>query len=702
MADLHIASLQALFKPKSIAVIGASADVKKIGGRPIEYLKQFGFTGKIFPINPGRSEIQGLKTYPLITDVPEFVDLALLAIPASKTLEAIKQCAEKKVGAAIIFSAGFAEVGNEGIETQEAIRSIAKENSIRLLGPNCLGFINLIDSVTGSFALLMQRGVPKIGRVGLITQSGATGSYVFSRSREIGMGISYWISTGNEVDVQVSDCIAYLADDPDTDVIAVQVEGTKDGERMKAALKRAFEKRKPVVFLKTGTSDVGAKAAASHTASLAGSDSVYDSMLKQYGVYRAKTLRELVDIAYTVSQVGIAKGNRVCVLTNSGGIGILTADELTEAGMELPQLSAAGQKQLLDYLPFATATNPVDVTAQLGTQPELLGQFLEVCCQEGIFDQFIIFMSYFGLQKDIISLRLKIIEPVREKNKDIPMLFVSLFNDETRKIFTENKMPVFEDTLEAVSATKALSYFGENFKNKEIQSPAEITPAADPGWTPGVALTEDTAKELLAKYNIPVTREKTVMTESEAVEFAAQLGFPVVLKGMSPDILHKTDAGIVYLNVQNAEEVKKAFREIEDKINNLKAKYTGVSVQEMLTGGIEVIVGTKLDPLFGPTVMVGMGGIYTEVLHDTSLRLAPIKLDEAEKMISELKAFPILKGVRGEARADIEALAQLLVDMGDYAVKYKDFISDIDMNPVKVFVEGKGVRVVDVLIIPKA
>ncbi len=699
--NLNTESLQALFKPKSIAVIGASADIKKIGGRPIAFLKQFGFAGNIYPINPARSEIQGLKAYPSIKDVPEPVDLALLAIPASMAVEAIKQCAEQKVGAAVMFSAGFAEVGKEGIEAQEAIRLIAKENSIRLLGPNCLGFINLTDSVMGSFALLMQKGVPNIGRVGLVAQSGLTGAYMFSRGREIGMGFSYWISTGNEVDVQVPDCIAYLAEDPNTDVIAVQVEGTKDGERMKAALKLAFEKRKPVVFLKTGTSDVGAKAAASHTASLVGSDAVYDSMLKQYGVYRAKTLRELVDVAYTVSQVGIAQGKRVAVFTNSGGVGILTADELTELGMELPQMSAAGQKKLLDLLSYAAVTNPIDVTAQIGTQPELIPQFLDICCEEGIFDQFIIFLGYSGAQKDIISMRLNLIEPVRKKYKHIPMLFTSLYTEETRQIFTENKMPVFEDPLEAAIAAKALSYFGENFKNKEIYSPAAITPATDPGWTPGVALTEDTAKQLLAKYSIPVTREKTVFSESDAVDFAAQIGFPVVLKGMSPDILHKTDAGIVYLNVQNAEEVKKAFREIEDKIKNLKAKYIGVSVQEMVTGGLELIVGTKLDPLFGPTVMVGMGGIYTEVLHDTSIRLAPIHPSEAEKMLSELKAFPILKGVRGEARADIEALAQLLVDIGDFAVKYQDFISDIDMNPVKVFTEGKGVRIVDALIIPK-
>lgn len=700
--DLNISSLQALFTPQSIAVIGASADIKKIGGRPIDYLKKYGYSGKIFPINPERDEIQGLPTYASIAQVPEPVDLAILAIPATRVLETIEQCAENKVGSAIIFSAGFAEIGEEGIAAQERIRSIAQSTGMRVLGPNCLGFVNVKEAALGTFSLMFQKGLPEFSRIGFVSQSGALGAYIFSRGREIGMGFSYWISTGNEVDVQVSEVIAFLAEDKNTDIIAVHAEGIKDGEKLKAALQLALDNRKPVVMLKTGRSDVGAQAAASHTASLVGSDAVCDAMLKQFGVYRVNTLRELVDIPFTLSQVELPRGNRVCAFTNSGGVGIMLADDLTDAGMELPPLTSEAQKKLTDLIPYAGVVNPIDVTATVGTQPELLKKFLEITCEEDLFDQLIIFLGYSGLQKDIISMRLDLLEPVRDKYCHIPMLWANLFTDETRKLFSAKRMPVFEDPLEAVRAAKALSYFAQSFSREQMNPAVDLSRASDPGWEPGTALTEDTAKALLANHNIPVTKEKTVYSEEEAIEVAAQLGFPVVLKGMSPDILHKTEAGIVYLNIQNEEGVKKAFSQIEAKMKNLKARNAGISVQEMLMGGVEMIIGTKQDPIFGATVMVGTGGIYTEILHDTSIRLAPVSLDEAREMIQELKTYPILQGTRGEAKADTEALAQLIVDVGNLAIKYQDYIADIDLNPIKVFAEGKGIRIADALIIPQA
>ncbi|MDR1159171.1 MAG: CoA-binding protein, partial [Syntrophomonadaceae bacterium] len=466
-------NLEALFKPKNIAIIGASADVKKIGGRPIDYLKKYGYTGTIYPINPGRDEIQGVKAYHTVSEVPEPIDLAILAIPASVVLETIEQCAENGVKSAIIFSAGFAETGHEGVEAQQKIEEIASTKGIRLLGPNCLGYANVKEAAMGTFSLMFQKGLPTFSNIGFVSQSGALGAYIFSRGREIGMGFSYWISTGNEVDVQVADVISFLADEENTGVIAVHAEGIKDGVKMQAALQKARDNKKPVVMLKTGRSAVGAKAAASHTASLVGSDAVCDAMLKQYGVYRVNTLRELVDIPYTLSQVKIPKGNRVCAFTNSGGVGIMLADDLSEMGMQLPPLSEDTQKRLLELIPYAGVVNPIDVTATVGTQPNLLKEYLEITCEEGLYDQLIIFLGYSGLQKDIISMRLELLNPVKEKYSHIPMLWANLFTNETRLLFAEKSMPVFEDPLEAAKAAYALSYFA-NVLNSDAVTPSTI------------------------------------------------------------------------------------------------------------------------------------------------------------------------------------------------------------------------------------
>ncbi|NLG33633.1 MAG: acetate--CoA ligase family protein, partial [Syntrophomonadaceae bacterium] len=580
--NLDTTSLHALFKPKSIAIIGASSDVKKIGGRAVHYLKKYGYSGKVYPINPLNSEIQGIPAYHSILEVPERIDLAVLAIPANMVLEALEQCAKKNVGSAILFSAGFAETGEAGLKAQERVSNIAKENGIRLLGPNCMGFVNVADAAMGTFSLMFLKGLPKFSRIGFVSQSGALGAYIFSRGREIGMGFSYWISTGNEVDVQIAECIAFLAEDPNTDIIAVQAEGIKDGEKLKAALQIATEKCKPVVMLKTGTSVVGTRAVASHTASMVGSDAVFDAMLKQYGVYRVKTLRELVEIPYTLSQVELPQGNRVCVFTNSGGVGIMLADDVTDLGLEMPQLSEETQKKLLNLIPYAGVENPIDITATIGTQPELLKKFLELTLEEGIYDQFIIFLGYSGLQKDIISMRLDLLEPVRDKYRHIPMLWANLFTDETRQLFANKGMPVFEDPLEAAKTAYALSFFAGKFRNQRPHKKLDISTVQEPDWPSGVDLTEDAAKAILAKHNIPVTIEKTIVTEEDAIKIAKQIGFPVVLKGMSPDILHKTEAGIVYLNIYNEKEVSRAFKAIDKKIKQMKVRYNGISVQEML------------------------------------------------------------------------------------------------------------------------
>ena len=679
-------------------MIGASANTQKVGGKTIMFNKNIGYAGKIIPINPKESEIQGDKAYPSIKDVPDEVDMAVLAVPAARVVQTVEDCAAKGVKSLVIFSSGFKETGEAGRQMEEKIRSIAQQSSMRILGPNTVGFINVRDSVVGSFTNIQRKMFPLKGRVGLVSQSGSVGTFFWVNGTARGIGLSYWIATGNEVDVTVADCIEFLAEDEETDIIAVQFEGTNNGENFRAALELAHAKGKPVVVLKGGSSEYGAKAAGSHTGNLVGSDAVYDAMFKQTGAYRVDGMKEFLDVIYALSQVKVPKGKGVGVFSVSGGAGILIADALAKDNMPLPAPSPEAKREMLELMPLAGVVNPIDVTSEVVAKPELFDRYLDICSQDGgKYDMMLLFLHYEGLLPNLAATRLASAKKFRDEHPDIPILVVSSTNEDSHKAFVEAKIPVYEDAEGAVSALKALGYFAE-IKNQKVSSQESVAIEADLNLN--AALTEDVAKALLSQHGIPVTKEKIAQSEAEAAAFAEEIGFPVVVKGMSPDILHKTEAGIVYLNLNSGEEVRNSFREIVEKIKNKDARYGGVLIQEMITEGVEVIVGTTSDQLFGPTVMVGLGGIYTEVLKDTAIRLAPIELDEAEKMITELKAYPILTGVRGAARSDTRALAQLLVDIGNFALKYQTSISDIDLNPVKVFPEGSGVKVVDALIIP--
>lgn len=692
------ASIKSLLRPQSIAIIGASSDTQKVGGKTIMFNKNIGYAGKIIPINPKETEIQGDQAYPSIKDVPGDVDMAILALPASRVIQTVEDCAAKGVKSVVIFSSGFKETGEAGRQMEEKIKMIAEESSMRILGPNTVGFINVRDSVVGSFTNIQRKMFPPKGRVGLVSQSGSVGTFFWVNGAARGIGLSYWIATGNEVDVTVADCVKFLAEDEETDVIAVQFEGTNNGESFRAALELAHAKGKPVVVLKGGSSEYGAKAAGSHTGNMVGSDAVYDTMFKQAGAYRASGMKEFLDVVYALSQVKVPKGKGIGVFSVSGGAGILIADELAKSNMPLPAPSPEAQKKMLALMPLAGVVNPIDVTSEVVAKPHLFDEYLEICAQDGSkFDMMLLFLHYEALLPNIAATRLTSAIKFRDAHPDVPLLVVSSTTEESHKAFVEAKIPVYEDAEGAVSALTALGYFAES-RNRKICSKQSV--ALEPDLNLQSALTEDVAKALLSKYSIPVTNEKIAQTEDDAVAFAAEIGFPVVVKGMSPEILHKTEAGIVYLNVNSEEEVRKNFKEIVEKIKEKGANCGGVLIQEMITGGIEVIVGTTCDKLFGPTVMVGLGGIYTEVLKDTAIRLAPIELDEAEKMITELKAYPILAGARGAAKADTRALAQLLVNIGNFALRYQTSISDIDLNPVKVFQEGNGVKVVDALIIP--
>lgn len=687
------ANLRALFEPESIAIIGASPDNQKIGGRPLSYLQRYGYVGKIYPINPKYKEINELTCYPDITAVQGVIDLVIIAVPKSVVLETFKKCVKKKVRSVVIFSAGFAEVDEEGKKQQEEISRLARQNNVSVLGPNCLGMFNVKQGVYGTFSTIIEHEKPLLSNIGFVSQSGAFGSHVFTLARQHKIGFSYFMATGNECDVDVADCIKFLAEDSGTDVIACYIEGTRDGNKLIEAFKLARKNKKPVIALKVGKTDVGMKAALSHTGSLVGSDDVFDTVFKQYGVYRAETIEEFLDVTYATSKLPFPKGNKTAVFTVSGGVGIMLADQLTANGLTLPETPEEVKKKLRNILPIAGVQNPIDTTAQISYMPTLLEDFMESVLASGEYDSAVVFLGFTGLKQESLRDRIDTLVKLKNKFQDIPQIAVTINNEQSRQQFSGTGLYVSDDPSRAVTVLTALSFFAS--QPDEVSE--EIYPPTEDVFEFSTTLTEYGSKKILKQYGIPITEEKLARTAEEAVQYANEIGYPIVLKGMSPQILHKTDKGLVILNVKDNKSVKGNFKILKTIIEQTNgAEFEGVLVQEMLErDSVEMVVGSKRDPIFGQIVLVGLGGIYIEVLKDVSMRKAPVSVREAEKMIYELRASPILQSYRGKPPYDVEELSKLISQFSHFIVSQEAQLVEVDLNPVMVFTKGHGIKVAD-------
>jgi acetate---CoA ligase (ADP-forming) len=690
---LNQENLKALFDPKSIAIVGASPDNQKIGGRPLSYLQRYGYEGAIYPINPKYDEINGLTCYPDIKSVTGEIDLAIIAVPNSVVISTFKRCAEKKVRSVIIFSAGFAEVNEEGKKQQDEIALIAKQNNVSVLGPNCLGMFNVGKGVYGTFSTIIEDEKPLKSNIGFVSQSGAFGSHVFTLARQQNIGFSYFVATGNECDVDVADCIQFLAEDPGTDVIACYIEGTKDGNRLIEALRLARKNKKPVIALKVGKTDVGMKAALSHTGALVGSDGVFDTVFKQNGVYRAETIEEFLDVTYAASKLPFPNGNRTAVFTVSGGIGIMLADQLSANGLTLPETPEPVKEKLRSILPIAGVQNPIDTTAQISYMPTLLEEFMESVLASGKYESAIVFLGFAGLKLDSLDDRISTLVKMKNQFKDIPQLPVTINSVKSRQMFSDAELYVSDDPSRAVTVLKALSYFGSLPEEEQ----EEVYLTKEDVFGSASVLTEYGSKKILKQYGIPITNEKLARTAEEAVQYANEIGYPIVLKGMSPQILHKTDKGLVFLNINESEDVIEKFLRLKSIIEQTDgAEFEGVLVQEMLKkDSVEIVVGSKKDPIFGQIVLVGLGGIYIEVLKDVSMRKAPVSVSEAEKMVHELRASPILQSYRGKPPYDVEELCNLISQFSHFIVSQEEKLLEVDLNPVMVFAKGQGIKVAD-------
>jgi acyl-CoA synthetase (NDP forming) len=696
-----------ILDPKSVAIIGASDDVGRIGGRPIRYLLEAGFSGKIYPVNPNRDTVQALPAYPTIVEVPGPVDLAIVALPAASVLEALRACAGKGVKAAIVFSAGFAEAGNEGVELQREMRELVHRSGMRILGPNCLGAFNMHSGFVGTFTQAFQSGFVEPGPVAIASQSGACGGHLAYLCKQRGIGIGYWVTTGNEADVDVTECMLWLASQKDVRVIVVYVEAVRNGERFVRALRLARQNRKAVVVLKVGRSTSGAKAAESHTGALAGEDAVYDAVIRQFGAHRAGSMEELLDIAYACARGTLPDNRRLGIVTVSGGVGVQMADAAEEHGLDVATMPEAAQASIKEMLPFAGTRNPVDVTAQSGNDKTLLGRCLDVVMSEGGYGAVVMFLTSAPAMADYADRLFDTVLAVRHAHPDRLLVLSFVAPVETVRRFEAEGCLVFEDPNRAVRAIAALAGFSAGFDRRREDEAAGLELASEATAVDASALAnlnESGAKQVLARAGIPTLREIVVSSPDEARDAAAAIGCPVVLKILSADIAHKTEVGGVALDLASPEAAAEEAAAMLDRVRKRapEARIAGLLVAPMNSGGVETICGVSRDPVFGPVVMFGLGGVFVEVMRDVAFRLAPFDEREALSMLSEIRGVALLEGARGQPRADVRALAEVLARVSRFAYANRNAIEEIDINPLVVMPEGEGARALDALIVPRA
>jgi acetate---CoA ligase (ADP-forming) len=678
--------LDPFFDPAAVAIVGASSDPERIGGRPLRFLRESGFARPIYAVNKNGGEVQGLPAYTSIVDVPAAVDHAIVCVPAPAVAAAVRDCIAKGVRCIQVLTAGFAELDEDGRAMQDEIVALCRGAAVRLIGPNSLGLLNIVNGLHATFSTLLDGAKPRRGAIALATQSGAFGSCAYGMATLRGLGFSKIVATGNEADVDVAECIAYLADDPATRVILAALESCRDGNALRRALVKAAHARKPVVVMKVGRTDLGAAAASTHTGSLAGNDAAYDAVFAECGAVRAESIEEMLDIASLCTVSGtLPRGKSLGVVTGSGGIGVLIADHAGELGLAMPPLPRAAEDATRELLPFAVAANPLDMTAQVTSVKGGITRCVELMLQLGGYDSVIAYLAHAGLSPPRFAASLTEFKALRQRFPDRLLVLVMLSTPEVAGELEAAGIVVFADPSRAVKAVHAAAMLRE--RSAAVVEPASFARA--PSALPEVA-NEHAAKRVLAAAGLPVPTETLCANPEEAAVAARAIGFPVVAKIVSPDIAHKTDVGGVVLGLQDAAAVRRAYDQLVTRATQAApgARIEGVLIAPMLDGVAEVILGVQRDPTFGPMVMVGMGGTAVELYKDVALASAPLTPERARLLIDRVKGVALLRGWRGAARGDEDALVDAVCALSRFAAAHADDIESIDINPLLVRMNG--------------
>jgi acetate---CoA ligase (ADP-forming) len=689
--------LDNFFNPKSVAVIGASRKPGKVGYDILKNIIQYDYQGAIYPVNPSASEILGLKAYPSILDVPDEIDLALIVVPPKSVLETIEQCGKKGIDVSIIITAGFRESGLEGAKLENNLIKKAKEAGVRFIGPNCLGLIDTESRLNASFAA----GMPAKGSIGFFSQSGAICLAVLDRALPEGIGFSKFISMGNKADISDTEIMLALAEDDNTKVILGYIEGISDGRKF-LEVAGQVSKKKPLIILKAGMTSSGAKAASSHTGALAGREAAFDAAFKQSGVIRAHTLNELFNYALAFANQPLPLGPNVVIVTNSGGPGILAADACDKAGLQLIPLHKEIVDELRTFLsPVASFYNPIDILGDSGS--DRYEKALKAVLKDERINALIVLLTPTAVvDVDVTAMAIVNISNIIDRPVLTSFMGKKTVESGIKKLMQYN-VPNYSYPEEAVSALYAMYLYNVWIKRQEktylelegLKEKAEEI-FSKVKEERRERLTETEVHEVLHAYGFSLPKSLFARTSEEAVTAAKKIGYPVVMKIFSPQIIHKSDIGGVRINLNNKKDVENAFFDITTHIRNIMpaAHIYGVMIQEMIRDGKEIIMGITRDTQFGHMIMFGLGGIYVEVMKDISFRIVPLSREDVHEMIRETKTFPLLRGVRGEAEADIEAIEESLLILSQMAEDFPQIL-EADINPLLVKKRGEGVVAID-------
>jgi acetyl coenzyme A synthetase (ADP forming)-like protein len=695
--------LDAFFNPQSVAVVGASREPGKLGYAVVRNLIDGGFTEDhaVYPINPKADEILDLKSYPSVLDVPGEIDLVVIVVPYRFVPDVLRECGEKSVPAAVIITAGFREAGHEGLERELEIVKIAREYNIRVIGPNCLGVIDTYNSLNASFATDM----PPKGPMNFMSQSGALGTAILDWALAGRLGFAKFVSLGNKADVSEIDLLDAWADDPNANVLLAYIEGVPDGQKF-IDVARRVGKKKPIVAVKSGVTQAGSRAVSSHTGSLAGSEQAYSAAFKQAGAIRAESMEALFDCALAFAHQPLPPGDRFAIITNAGGPGILATDAIERSGMRLSRLENKTIRALESYLPdAASAANPVDV---LGDAMADRYQFaLEVVSRDPNVDGVLVILTPQAMTR--IEETAVAVSDLSDR-LDIPVVACFMGEYAVAKgidILTERGVPNYPFPERAVAALKAMTEYRDaramplpEFERFDVDTKAVRKVFDKVREEERVTVGDFEAREILRAYDLRIPQSRLAKDVDEAVAIAGEIGYPVVLKIASPDILHKTDVGGVKVGLNSPEDVRDAFDLIVYRAGRYVpgARIWGCLVQEMSPPGLEVLVGMNRDPQFGPLVTFALGGIYVEILKDATFRIAPFSRDEATRMLEEIRARALLDGVRGKPPVDKEAVVDALLRIGQLVQDFPEIV-ELDINPLIVYEEEQGAIAIDMRLV---